>query len=115
MNAKVLGAPFYERIDVPMTPDQRRLLANLTADQLGILELAGEPVRATFTTALGDKAPIGGLKVAAEDGWFAVRPSGTEDVYKIYAESFLSQAHLQQIQQQAQDAIASLRPVLATA
>jgi phosphoglucomutase len=112
---KVLGAPFYERIDVPMTPDQRRLLANLTADQLGITKLAGEVVRATFTTAPGDKAPIGGLKVAAEDGWFAVRPSGTEDVYKIYAESFRSQAHLQQIQQQAQDAIAGVKPVTATA
>jgi phosphoglucomutase len=112
---KLLGAPFYERIDVSMTPDQRRLLANLTADQLGIRQLAGEPVRATFTTAPGDKAPIGGLKVAAEEGWFAVRPSGTEDIYKIYVESFRSQVHLQQIQQQAQDAIASLRPVVATA
>jgi phosphoglucomutase len=112
---KVLGSPFYERIDVAATPDQRRLLANLTADQLGIRQLAGEPVRATFTTAPGDKAPIGGLKVAAEEGWFAVRPSGTEDVYKIYVESFRSQVHLQQIQQQAQDAIASLRPMVATA
>jgi phosphoglucomutase len=65
-------------------------------------------VVATFTTAPGDKAPIGGLKVAANDGWFAVRPSGTEDVYKIYAESFRSEAHLRQIQQQVQDAISKL-------
>jgi phosphoglucomutase len=105
---KELGSPFYERIDVSTTPDQRRLLANLTAAQLGITQLAGEEVVATFTTAPGDKAPIGGLKVAANDGWFAVRPSGTEDVYKIYAESFRSEAHLRQIQQQVQDAISKL-------
>ena len=105
---KELGAPFYERIDVPMTPVQRPLLANLTADQLKITQLAGEAVRAAVITAPGNYAPIGGLKVAAENGWFAVRPSGTEEVYKIYAESFLSEAHLQQIQQQAQDAVASL-------
>jgi phosphoglucomutase len=98
-----------------MTPDQRLLLANLTADQLGITRLTGVAVSATFTTAPGDHAPIGGLKVAAESGWFAVRPSGTEEVYKIYAESFQSQAHLREIQQQAQDAFASLRPVVATA
>jgi len=108
---KGLGAPFYERIDVPMTPDQRQSLANLTAEQLGITQLAGEAVSATFTTAPGDHAPIGGLKVAADGGWFAVRPSGTEDVYKIYAESFRSEAHLRQIQQQVQEAIATMEPV----
>jgi phosphoglucomutase len=91
---KVLGSPFCERIDVAMTRDQRRLRANLTADQLGITQLAGEPVRATFPTAPGDQAPIGGLKVAAENGWFAVRPSGTEEVYKIYDESFRSRARI---------------------
>jgi phosphoglucomutase len=111
---KSLGSPFYERIDVPMTPDQRLVLANLTAGQLGITRLAGEAVSATFTTAPGDHAPIGGLKVVAENGWFAVRPSGTEEVYKIYAESFRSQAHLREIQQQAQDAVASVRPAVAT-
>jgi phosphoglucomutase len=107
---KELGSPFYERIDVPTTPEGRRRLAKLTADQLGITQLAGEAVRATFTTAPGDKAPIGGLKVAAENGWFAVRPSGTEEVYKIYAESFRSEADLRTIQQQAQDAVDSLTP-----
>ena len=67
--------------------------------------LAGEPVRAKLTTAPGNGAPLGGLKVVAASGWFAARPSGTEDVYKIYAESFRSEGHLRQIQQQAQDAI----------
>jgi phosphoglucomutase len=105
---KVLGSPFYERIDVAATPDQRRLLARLSADQVGMKELAGEAVCATFTTAPGDQAPIGGLKVATETGWFAVRPSGTEDVYKIYAESFGSEAALHQIEQEAQDAIATV-------
>ena len=69
-------------------------------------ELAGEPVRATLTAAPGNGAPFGGIKVVAENGWFAARPSGTEDVYKIYAESFRSEDHLRQIQQEAQDAIA---------
>jgi phosphoglucomutase len=107
---KVLGAPLYERIDVPTTPAQRRLLGKVTADQLGITELAGDAVRATFTTAPGDRASIGGLKMVTENGWFAVRPSGTEEVYKIYAESFRSTEHLHQIQKQAQDAIASIKP-----
>ena len=80
----------------------------LTAAQLGLRELAGEPVTATFTTAPGNNAPIGGVKVVTANGWFAVRPSGTEDVYKIYAESFRSADHLHQIQQQAGDAISRL-------
>jgi phosphoglucomutase len=98
--------PFYARIDAPATADQRRLLKTLSPDQVAITELAGEKVTATLTAAPGDNAPIGGLKVVAENGWFAVRPSGTEDVYKIYAESFLSADHLRRIQVQAQDMVA---------
>jgi phosphoglucomutase len=102
---KTLGEPFYERIDVPATPAQQARLATLAAGKLGIKELAGEAVRDALTTAPGDKAPIGGLKVVSENGWFAVRPSGTEAVYKIYAESFQSQAKLEEIERQAEDAI----------
>ena len=103
---QALGVPFYARIDAPATADQRRLLKSLSPDQVAITELAGEKVLATLTTAPGDNAPIGGLKVVAANGWFAVRPSGTEDVYKIYAESFRSADHLHQIQVQAQDVVA---------
>jgi phosphoglucomutase len=103
---QALGVPFYERIDAPATADQRHLLMTLSPERVGITELAGEPVRATFTRAPGNQAPIGGIKLVAESGWFAVRPSGTEDVYKLYAESFRSAHHLRQIQQQAKDAIA---------
>jgi phosphoglucomutase len=102
---KALGVPFYERIDAPATLEQRRLLGKLSPDKLGITELAGEPVSATLTAAPGNNAPIGGLKIVAPSGWFAARPSGTEDVYKIYAESFRGQEHLRHIQTQAQDAI----------
>ncbi len=103
-----LGTPCYERIDAPATAEQRALLKTLTAESLGITVLGGKPVTAAFTAAPGNKAPIGGIKVATEDGWFAVRPSGTEDVYKIYAESFRGEDHLRQIQQQAGHAIAGL-------
>jgi len=96
-----LGAPVYERIDVPATPEQKEILTRLSAQQISIRELAGEQIRATLTTAPGNGSPIGGLKVIAENGWFAVRPSGTEDVYKIYAESFRGQDHLQRIQEEA--------------
>ena len=96
-----LGLPFYERTDAPATPEEKRLLKVLSSDQAGVTKLAGEPVRKTFTDAPGDGMPIGGLKVVAENGWFAVRPSGTENVYKIYAESFRSEDHLHEIQQQA--------------
>jgi phosphoglucomutase len=101
-----LGVPFYERIDAPATPAQKNLLKALTAERLGIRELAGEPVRAVLTAAPGNQQSFGGIKVTADSGWFAARPSGTEDVYKIYAESFRSEAHLRQIQQDAQSAIA---------
>jgi phosphoglucomutase len=95
-----LGAPFYARIDAPATADQRRLLASISPAELGITTLAGEAVVATTTRAPGNNAPIGGIKIVAESGWCALRPSGTEDVYKIYAESFRSAAHLGEIQGQ---------------
>jgi phosphoglucomutase len=101
-----LGVPFYERIDAPATSAQKNLLKALTAEKLAMQELAGEPVRATLTRAPGNGQSFGGIKVTSDSGWFAARPSGTEDVYKIYAESFRSQAHLRQIQQDAQRAIA---------
>jgi phosphoglucomutase len=99
------GVPFYERIDAPATPAQKNLLKALTGEKLGMKELAGEPVRAALTAAPGNGQPFGGIKVITDDGWFAARPSGTEDVYKIYAESFRSEGHLRQIQQDAQAAI----------
>jgi len=101
-----LGVPFYERIDAPATPAQKNLLKALSPEKLAIKELAGEPVRAVLTAAPGNGQSFGGIKVNTDNGWFAARPSGTEDVYKIYAESFKSQAHLRQIQQEAQSAIA---------
>ncbi len=100
-----LGVPFYERIDAPATPAQKSLLKALSPEKLGIRELAGEPVRATLTAAPGNGQSFGGIKVITDSGWFAARPSGTEDVYKIYAESFRSQAHLRQIQREAQSAV----------
>jgi phosphoglucomutase len=105
---KVLGRPFYERIDAPATVEQKDLLKKVTPDQIGMKELAGEPVRATLTTAPGNGVAFGGIKVIAKNGWFAARPSGTEDVYKIYAESFHDEGHLKQIQQQARDVVAHL-------
>lgn len=101
-----LGQSWYERIDAPATVAEKARLKALTPEALAIPELAGEPVRAVITTAPGNGAPIGGVKVSANSGWFAARPSGTEDLYKIYAESFRDEAHLRQIQHQAQDALA---------
>ena len=103
-----LGVPFYERIDAPATAEQKARLKAVYPDQIDLKELAGEPVCAKLTTAPGNGASFGGIKVIAENGWFAARPSGTEDVYKIYAESFQSEDHLRQIQQAAQDGIAHL-------
>jgi phosphoglucomutase len=100
-----LGVPFYQRIDAPATPAQKNLLKALSPDQLAIKQLAGEPVRAAMTAAPGNGQSFGGIKVVADSGWFAARPSGTEDVYKIYAESFKSESHLRQIQSEAQAAI----------
>ncbi|HEV7599611.1 MAG TPA: phosphoglucomutase (alpha-D-glucose-1,6-bisphosphate-dependent) [Bradyrhizobium sp.] len=101
-----LGVPFYERIDAPATSAQKNLLKGLSPQQLAMKELAGEPVRAALTAAPGNGQPFGGIKVSTDSGWFAARPSGTEDVYKIYAESFRGEAHLRQIQSDAQRAIA---------
>ncbi len=103
-----LGRPFYARIDAPATTDQKKRLAKLMPDDLPISELAGEPIAATLTTAPGNGAPFGGIKVTAKSGWFAARPSGTEDVYKIYAESFRSEDHLREIQEAAKAAIAAV-------
>ena len=103
-----LGWPFYERIDAPATPEQKELLKMLSPDQIGMKELAGEPIRARLTAAPGNGLPFGGIKVIADNGWFAARPSGTEDVYKIYAESFRNEDHLRRIQQEAKDAVARL-------
>ncbi|MET8231578.1 phosphoglucomutase (alpha-D-glucose-1,6-bisphosphate-dependent) [Micromonospora sp. NPDC005298] len=99
------GAPAYARIDAPATREQKAVLGKLSPDQVTATELAGEPITATLTTAPGNGAPIGGLKVSTESGWFAARPSGTEDVYKIYAESFQGPDHLKQIQQEAKNLV----------
>jgi phosphoglucomutase len=96
------GDPVYRRIDAAATPAQKAILARLSPDEVAAKDLAGEPVTAILTKAPGNGAPIGGLKVMTEHGWFAARPSGTEDVYKIYAESFLGDEHLARIIDEAQ-------------
>jgi phosphoglucomutase len=101
-----LGEPVYERIDAPASPEQKTILSKLVPDQVKATELAGDKILAMLTHAPGNGAAIGGLKVITEQGWFAARPSGTEDVYKLYAESFRGQDHLKQIQQEAQELIA---------
>ena len=99
------GRPHYTRIDASATPEQKKILATLSPEAVTTPTLAGEPVRRTLTTAPGNDALIGGLKVVAETGWFAARPSGTEDIYKIYAESFKDQAHLDAIVSEAQEIV----------
>ena len=96
------GSPTYQRIDAAATKDQKAKLAKLSPSQVTAKELAGDPITAILTEAPGNHASIGGLKVTTTEGWFAARPSGTEDVYKIYAESFKGEAHLKQIQTEAQ-------------
>lgn len=96
------GDPVYERIDAPATPEQKQKLAKLSPQKMQSTELAGETILAVVTQAPGNDAPIGGLKVVAENGWFAARPSGTENIFKIYAESFRGLDHLHRIQEQAQ-------------
>jgi phosphoglucomutase len=103
-----LGAPVYARIDVPATPPQKAALKALTPEKLGLKELAGDPVRAVHTTAPGNGQSFGGVKVETDQGWFAARPSGTEDVNKLYAESFRDAAHLKRIQEEAQAALAKV-------
>ncbi|MBP8116977.1 MAG: phosphoglucomutase, alpha-D-glucose phosphate-specific, partial [Nitrospira sp.] len=97
-----LGEPVYERIDAPATRTQKAALQKFSPQQVQSRELAGEPITSMLTDAPGNKASIGGLKVTTANGWFAARPSGTEDVYKLYAESFNGQAHLKRIQEDAQ-------------
>jgi phosphoglucomutase len=100
------GAPVYERIDAPASPEQKAILAKLSPDQVPATELAGDPIVAMTTKAPGNGAPLGGLKVATARGWFAARPSGTENVYKLYAESFVGREHLRRIQKEAQEVLA---------
>ncbi len=97
-----LGNPVYERIDAPATSEQKAILKKLSPKQVQASELAGEKIQTILTAAPGNDSAIGGLKVVTENGWFAARPSGTEDVYKIYAESFKGEDHLRQIQKEAQ-------------
>ncbi len=99
------GAPFYTRIDAPATPEQRKKLQTLSAEDVSERSLAGEAIVAKLTRAPGNGAPIGGLKVIAESGWFAARPSGTENIYKIYAESFRGQDHLKAILAEAEQMV----------
>jgi phosphoglucomutase len=101
------GASYYTRIDAPATPEQKLKLAKLSADAVTAESLAGEPIIAKLTRAPGNNAPIGGLKVVAASGWFAARPSGTENIYKVYAESFKNQAHLNSILAEAQGIVNS--------
>jgi phosphoglucomutase len=96
-----LGEPVYERVDAPATPEEKTALAALSPSQVEARELAGDPIRQILTAAPGNGAPLGGLKVTTEAGWFAARPSGTENVYKIYAESFRGRDHLTMIQDEA--------------
>jgi phosphoglucomutase len=102
------GVSTYERIDAPANAEQRAALAKLSPEDITVKDLAGEKIQKILTTAPGDGAPIGGIKVVAENGWFAARPSGTEDVYKIYAESFRGADHLKKIQQEAQSMVAAV-------
>ncbi|MCE5242427.1 MAG: phosphoglucomutase (alpha-D-glucose-1,6-bisphosphate-dependent) [Syntrophobacteraceae bacterium] len=101
------GNPVYERIDAPATPRQKEAFRTLTPESITATSLAGDRIQATLTRAPGNGEPIGGLKVVTENGWFAARPSGTEDIYKIYAESFQGKAHLSRIQEEAQAIVAA--------
>jgi len=102
-----LGDPVYERIDAPATPEQKTVLAKLSPSDIRATEVAGQPIEKILTAAPGDGNPIGGIKVIAKDGWFAARPSGTEEIYKIYAESFLGQDRLRRIQEEAQTIVSA--------
>jgi phosphoglucomutase len=102
-----LGAPVYARVDAPATPAEKVILKKLSPEAVRATQLAGEPIVARLTRAPGNGAEIGGLKVTAENGWFAARPSGTEDVYKIYAESFRDEAHLERILEEAKAIVAA--------
>jgi phosphoglucomutase len=99
------GRSFYERMDAPATTEQKKILKNLSPEMIAAHELAGEPIEKILTRAPANDAPIGGLKVVAQNGWFAARPSGTEEIYKIYAESFKGEDHLKDIQNQARQIV----------
>jgi phosphoglucomutase len=101
------GSPVYERMDAPANPAQKAVLAKLSPEMVEAGKLAGESILAKLTNAPGNNAPIGGLKIVTENGWAAARPSGTEDIYKIYAESFKGPEHLKQIQQEAQQIVSA--------
>ena len=103
--AAELGEPVYTRIDAPATPEQRAALLKLSPDAVKASTLAGEPISAKLTRAPGNGAAIGGLKVVAASGWFAARPSGTENLYKLYAESFRDERHLQAIVDEARQIV----------
>jgi phosphoglucomutase len=105
--AAKFGAPVYQRIDAKANPAQKNVLKNLAPDDVKADTLAGEKIIARLTAAPGNGASIGGLKVVTENGWFAARPSGTEDVYKIYAESFVDQEHLNRIFAEAQEIVST--------
>ena len=101
------GSPFYTRIDAPASLEQKRKLQKLSAESVKESQLAGEPIVAKLTKAPGNHAPIGGLKVVARSGWFAARPSGTENIYKVYAESFKDESHLNVIIREAQEIVSN--------
>ncbi|MEZ4634691.1 MAG: hypothetical protein R2873_06730 [Caldilineaceae bacterium] len=102
----MFGSPVYTRIDAPANREQKKVLSDLSPDLIERKELAGDAITAKLTRAPGNNAPIGGLKVVTENGWFAARPSGTEDIYKIYAESFRGEDHLNRLVQEAQEIVA---------
>jgi phosphoglucomutase len=101
------GDPIYRRIDAPATPEQKAALARLSPADVSATDLAGDPIVAILTKAPGNGAPIGGLKVTTEFGWFAARPSGTENVTKVYAESFRDEGHLGRLIEEAQALVAA--------
>ena len=105
------GDPIYDRVEAPATPEQKRMLAQLSSQQISSATLAGEKIETILTRAPGNDAPIGGVKVIAKSGWFAARPSGTEDIYKIYAESFLGDQHLGCITDEAQAIVSTAMTV----
>src|SRR5581483_7679891 len=105
--ASAFGAPVFDRVEARATPEQKKRLAKLSAQQVHSKQLAGEPIEQILTQAPGNNAAIGGLKVIAASGWFAARPSGTEDIYKIYAESFRGSDHLKRIVEEAQSIVSA--------
>jgi len=106
--AEELGDPAYERIDAAVTSEEKEALAQANESELGMKELGGDPVTSVLTIAPGNGQPIGGIKVVTKNAWFAARPSGTEAVYKLYAESFKGEGHLRRVQEEAQAGLQKL-------